>query len=225
MLLFIDSANIEDIKEAIEYLPIDGVSTNPNSITKENKDFPALLEEIREVIGNERELFIQTLTSKAEDMVEEAKYLYEGTHGPGNLVVKIPVTEEGIKAIKILKEERISTMATAVYTPLQALIAAKAGASYISLDTHSGNGVNAFKEVIRMIDNHSFNCKVVASNFKNVQQVYQSCLNDAHGISVTPKIMRTFLSYPATEAHYNFLIGDWEKVYGKKSVINANARV
>ncbi len=222
MLLFIDSANIGDIQDIIDYFPIDGVSTNPKSITEQNKDFTVLLEEIRGAIGNEKELFVQTLTSKAEDIVEEAKYLYETTPRPGKLVVKIPVTGEGIKAIKILKEERICTMATAVYTPIQALIAAKAGASYISLDTHSGHGLNQFKEIVQMVEKHKFNCKIVASSLKNVQQVYQAILNGAHGVSVNPEIIRNLISYAATEANYSFFIGDWEKVYGSKSVINTD---
>ncbi|SFD66635.1 fructose-6-phosphate aldolase 2 [Bacillus sp. OV194] len=122
----IDSANIEKIKKLNDYIPIDGVTTNPSIIVKEEKPFLPLLKEIKDVIGNDKELFIQALGEKAEEIVEEAYYINNVL--TGNILVKVPVTAEGIKAIKILKGEGIRTLATTVFTPLSAFVAAKAGA-------------------------------------------------------------------------------------------------
>ncbi|MFK2825984.1 fructose-6-phosphate aldolase [Bacillus sp. B190/17] len=222
MLLVIDSANVEEIKELVEYYPVDGVTTNPSIIVKEKKGFVELLGEIREAIGNERELFVQTLTFKAEEMVEEAKHIRETVQG--NVVIKIPVTHEGIKAIKALKAEGIRTMATTIYTPLQGYLAAKAGASYVTpyvnrIDNLAGNGVNVVKEMIQMLEKHQLNSQVLAASFKNVQQVHDVCLYGVHGVTAAPAIIKDFLAHPATEANVKVFSEDWQKAYGEKSVI------
>ncbi|OAH56295.1 fructose-6-phosphate aldolase [Domibacillus aminovorans] len=225
MLLVIDSANVEEIRELIDYYPIDGVTTNPSIIVKEKTDFLPLLKEISEVIGNERELFVQTLTFKTEDIIKEAKYIRETV--PGNVVVKIPVTNEGIKAIKTLKEIGIRTLGTTVYTPLQAYVAAKAGASYVApyvnrIDNLTGNGVNVVKEITQLLEKHHYNCQVLAASFKNVQQVHNVCLDGAHGVTAAPDIIKGFLTHPATEANVQSFSDDWQKAYGEKSVVNTD---
>lgn len=225
MQLIIDSANVNDIRELVEYYPIDGVTTNPNLIVKEKRDFLQLLEEIREVIGCNRELFVQTLAVNAEEIVKEAKYIRENILD--KLVIKIPVTKEGFKAIKSLNEAGVKTMATSIYTPLQGYLAAKAGASYITpyvnrIENLEGNGVNVVKEIVQIIEKHHFNSKVIAANFKNVQQVHDVCLIGVHGVTVPPDILRLFSSHRATEANVKVFIEDWQKLYGEESIINMN---
>lgn len=227
MFLAIDSANVNDIREIIEYYPIDGVTTNPSIIARENKDFWELIEEIRETIGYEKEIFIQTLSINADDIVNEANYIRESTLARGKVIVKIPATKEGIKAIETLEEVGIRTMATAVYTPLQGYLAAKVGASFITpyvnrIDNLTGNGLNVVKELVQIIDKHSFNSKVLAASFKNPQQVQNVCLDGVHGVTVSPNIIREFLSHSATEANIKDFSEDWCKVYGENSVLNTN---
>lgn len=218
----IDSANVEDIRELVEYFPIDGVTTNPSIIVKEKKDFLHLLREIREVIGNDRELYVQTLAFKAKEIIEEAKYIIEKV--PGKVVVKIPATIEGIKAIKTLKTLGIRTMATTIYTPLQGYVAAKAGASYVTpyvnrIDNLAGDGIQVVKELTQIVDKHKFNCQILAASFKNVQQVHNVCVNGAHGVTLAPDIIKNFLSHPSTEANVSMFNDDWYKEYGVKSLI------
>ncbi|MED1472776.1 transaldolase family protein [Bacillus salipaludis] len=227
MLLVIDSANVKDIREIIKYFPIDGVTTNPSIIAKENKNFWELIEEIRETIGYEKEIFIQTLSINEGDIVKEANFIRENTPGPGRVIVKVPVTKEGIKAIETLNDRGIRTMATAVYTPLQGYLAAKVGATFITpyinrIDNLTGNGVNVAKEIVQIIDKHNFKSKVLAASFKNAQQVQNVCLEGVHGVTVSPDIIREFLLHPATEANVKDFSKDWHKVYGENNVINTN---
>lgn len=223
MLLIIDSANINDIRELVEYYPIDGVTTNPSLIVKEKRDLFPLLEEIREVIGCNRELFVQTLAVTAEEIVKEAKYIRE--HIIDKLVIKIPASPEGIKAIKELKKSGVRTLATTIYTPMQGYLAAKAGASYVApyvnrIDNLEGNGVRVVNELVQIIDKHQLNSKVLAASFKNVQHVHEVCLNGVHGVTVAPDIIRDFLSHPATEANVKAFTEQWQKAYGENTITN-----
>lgn len=225
MQLIIDSANLDDIRDLVDYYPIDGVTTNPSIIVKEKKNFLPLLEEIREIIGCNRELFVQTLADHAEEIVKEAKYIRENILD--KLVIKVPVTKEGIKAIKALSEAGVRTMATTIYTPLQGYIAAKAGAAYITpyvnrIEKLEGNAVNVVKEIVQIIEKHHFNSKVLAASFKNVQQVHDVCLVGAHGVTIPPDILRLCFSHRATEANVKGFMEDWQKEYGEKSIVDTN---
>lgn len=220
MLLVIDSANIENIKKLIEFFPIDGVTTNPTIITKENKPFLPLIKEIRSIVGEETMLFVQVLKEKAEDMVEEALYIKKEIGG--NLYVKVPVTAEGIKAIKQLKEQDIKTLATTIYTPMQAFIAAKAGTDFVApyvnrIDNLSGNGVQVVKEIVDIFEKHRLSCRVLAASFKNTQQVQQVCLEGAHGVTAGPDVIQSLLSHPSTESNVQEFINDWKLSYGETS--------
>lgn len=220
MQLVIDSANLDQIKKLNEYFPIDGVTTNPSIIVKEQKPFLPLLKEIRNIIGEEKELFVQAIADKAEDIVQEAHHMNKVL--TGNIVVKIPVTAEGIKAIKILKEEGIRTLATTVYTPMSAFMAAKAGADYVApyvnrIDNLTGNGVNVVSEITRIFSEHNLSCKVLAASFKNVQQLHQVCLAGAHGITAAPELIEAMIENPSVDANVKQFKADWVNQYGQES--------
>ena len=220
MQLVIDSANLEKIKKLNEYFPIDGVTTNPTIIVKEKKPFLPLLREIRSIIGDEKELFVQAIADKAEDIVQEAYHMNKVL--TGNIIVKIPVTAEGIKAIKILKEEGIRTLATTVYTPMSAFMAAKAGADYVApyvnrIDNLTGNGVNVVSEITRIFREHNLSCKVLAASFKNVQQLHQVCLAGAHGITAAPELIEAMIENPSVDANVKQFKADWINQYGQES--------
>lgn len=221
MQLVIDSANIEKIKYLQEYFPIDGVTTNPTIIVKEKKPFLPLLQEIRDIIGNEKELFVQTVGSHAEELVKEAQFINKEL--PGNIIVKVPVTTEGIKAIKLLKEQGIRTLATTVYTPMSAYVAAKAGAEYVApyvnrIDNLTGNGIQVVKDIVTIFKEHELSCKVLGASFKNVQQMQQVCLAGAEGITAAPELIEAMLTIPSVDANVQQFKDDWLTLYGKDTI-------
>ncbi|WP_024615724.1 fructose-6-phosphate aldolase [Clostridium sp. Ade.TY] len=218
MIYMLDTANIADIKRACDLYPITGVTTNPTIISKENKKFLRLLKDIREIIDKDTMLHVQVLGKTSEEMIKEAKYLNK-TIG-GNIYIKIPVTKEGIKAIKILSKEGINITATAIFTAQQALMAAVSGAKFVApyvnrIDNISGNGVQVVKDIIDEIKLYNLDCKVLAASFKNVQQVHELSKYGVHSVTVNPEIMDKMIEHPLTDWSVDQFINDWEKIYGK----------
>jgi fructose-6-phosphate aldolase 2 len=226
MRLYIDSAKVEKIAHLNEYYPIAGVTTNPTIIVKENRPYLQLLKEIREVIGGEKELFIQAIGDSAEEMAEEAKFIQRQLSG--NVVVKIPVTEEGIKAIKLLTSDKIPTLATTIYTSTQALIAAMAGAKYVApyvnrIDNLTGNGVKVVSEISQFFSSYQLSTEIVAASFKNIQQVHDVCLAGAQSVTVGTDLIEKFLSFPVTLQDVNAFKSEWQKMYGKEKTNLVNS--
>lgn len=218
MIYMLDTANLNAIRKAFDIYPITGVTTNPTIISKENRDFIGLLKKIREIIGEDTMLHAQVIGKSAEDMIKEAKYLNE-TIG-GNFYVKIPVTKEGIKAIRVLSKEGINITATAIFTAQQALMAAVSGAKFVApyvnrIDNISGNGVEVVKDILEELKLYNLDCKVLAASFKNVQQVQDLSKNGVHSVTVNPDIMDKMLEHPLTDWSVDQFINDWEKVYGE----------
>jgi fructose-6-phosphate aldolase 2 len=219
MRLYIDSANIEQIRHLNEYYPVAGVTTNPSIIVKENRPHLEILKDIREVIGDEKELFVQLLGDSAEEMVQEAKMLKREL--PGNLVVKIPVTEEGLKAIKLLVAENIPTLATTIYTSFQALMAALSGAKYVApyvnrIDNLTGNGVRVVAEIAQLFTTYKLSTEIIAASFKNAQQVHDVCLAGSQKVTVGPELIKKFIAFPATSTDVSAFKMEWQKAYGKE---------
>ncbi|MBN1050798.1 fructose-6-phosphate aldolase [Clostridium botulinum] len=222
MIYILDTANLQEIKRAYEFYPMEGVTTNPSIISKEKEDFIKILKNIREIIGNDSMLHAQVLSLKAEDMIEEAKYIAEQVGG--NIYIKIPVTPEGIKAIKILSKEGYKITATAIFTAQQALIAAKAGAKFVApyvnrIDNISGNGVEVVGEIIKLLEFNNLNTKVLAASFKNVQQVNDVALRGCQSVTVGSDIMDKLIEHPLTELSVKQFINDWKNVYNKITVL------
>ncbi|NFG62373.1 MULTISPECIES: fructose-6-phosphate aldolase [unclassified Clostridium] len=222
MIYILDTANLQEIKRAYEFYPMEGVTTNPSIISKEKEDFIKILKNIREIIGNDSMLHAQVLSLKAEDMIEEAKYIAEQVGG--NIYIKIPVTPDGIKAIKILNKAGYKITATAIFTPQQALIAAKAGAHFVApyvnrIDNISGNGVEVVGEIIKLLEFNSLNTKVLAASFKNVQQVNEVALRGCQSVTVGSDIMDKLIEHPLTELSVKQFINDWENAYNKITVL------
>jgi fructose-6-phosphate aldolase 2 len=159
------------------------------------------------------------LGEKAEDIINEALYLNKEIGG--SLYVKIPVTAEGIEAIKKLKVQKVKTLATTVYTPMQAFLAAKAGAEYVApyvnrIDNLGGNGVQVVAEIIKMFERHRLSCKVLAASFKNVQQVHHVCLEGTHGITAAPDIINGLIIHPSTQLNVKQFRDEWKHFYGEE---------
>ncbi|MCT4509584.1 MAG: fructose-6-phosphate aldolase [Tepidibacter sp.] len=225
MKYFLDTADIKAIARLYELYPISGVTTNPTIISNENRDYLEILRDIRNVIGDESMLHVQTLSTNAETMIKEAEFLKEVIGG--NLYIKIPVIPEGIKAIKILKSKGMKITATAIFTPQQALMAAVAGAHYVApyvnrIDNISCDGFNVVKEIVLLLNNYNLDTKVLAASFKNVQQIHNVALVGGHSITANPDLIDDLLKHPLTDWSVDKFIHDWEKIYGDKKMIMYN---
>lgn len=223
MIYILDTADIEAIKHCNEFYPLAGVTTNPSIISKENTDFWKLVKKIRNIIGEEKMLHVQTVQTKADKIVEEAKLLKKELGG--ELFVKIPIGEEGLKATMELKKLGIGVTMTAIFTPAQALIAAKAGASFVApyvnrLDNIIGDGTEVVAQIVELFDNYNLDCKVLAASFKNAEQVHKCALYGCHSVTVLADIMKTLISHPMTDAAIEGFEKDWKRVYGDKTILD-----
>lgn len=219
MIYMLDTANIEEIKKAINLYPIQAVTTNPSIIAKENRDFFEILKEIREVVGNDITIHAQVIGKTAEEMISEAREIRKNV--AGSLYIKIPATTQGIKAIRILSAENFNLTATAIITPQQALMAATAGAEFLApyvnrIDNICGDGVKVVEDIIRLLEvTGNEKVKVVGASFKSVNQVHQTILAGAKAITVNLDILEKLVYHPLTEISIENFILDWEKAYNR----------
>lgn len=222
MELILDTANIEDIKDLHTHLCLDGVTTNPSIISKEGKDFENIIKEIDEIVGKDTPIHAQVISKKFEDMMEEALYISKLRE---NMYVKIPVTKEGLRAIKELKKQNIKITATAIFTAHQGFLAAKAGADYVApyvnrIDNISGDGVNVVKDLVNIINSYNLNTKVVAASFKNAQQVLDLMKVGVHSATIPADICRTMMAHPLTDWSVDKFIEDWSNTFGEGTTTN-----
>lgn len=221
MKYLIDSGNLEEIKHGIAFYPIDGVTTNPSLVAKEKTDFVGLIDAIRELIGNDRMLHVQTTAKTAEGIVAEAQQLKERLGDP--FYVKIPIGEEGLKATAMLKQKGIGVTMTAIFTPQQALIAAKAGADFVApyvnrLDNISGDGARVVAEIVELFEIYGLDCQVLAASFKNVEQLHKVALAGAHSSTINVDLLKAAISHPMTDSAVAGFDRDWSAVYGEQTV-------
>lgn len=222
MIYVIDTANIDEIKKAMDLYPVTGVTTNPSIISKENREFLNIMSDIRKVIGKETMLHVQIISEAAEEIIKEAHYLRENIEG--NLYVKIPVTAQGIKAIKQLKKEGFGGItATAIITANQALMAAVAGADFVApyvnrIDNISGDGVTVVKDILQEFKLYDLKTKVLAASFKNVRQISEVSKLGVHSITVPLELLEKTVEHPLTDWSVEQFISDWEKTYKTKKL-------
>lgn len=221
MKLFIDDANIDAIKELIEYYPIDGVTTNPSILTKAKKDPRETLLAIRKAIGNDMIIFAQAVDLSYEGMIQDAHMIMELLGK--NTVVKIPSTPTGFKAIKALRKEGITTCGTVVYTPMQAYLAAKAGASYVApyvnrIDNMGYDGVAIVKQIQDILKTNNMDCEVLAASFKNSQQVLELCEYGVANATCAADVIKAFAKNPAIDAAVDDFVSDFQSLTGKTSM-------
>lgn len=218
MEYIIDSANLTAIKACMEYFPVSGVTTNPTIITREKEELKTLLLAIRDCIGDARALHVQVTSDFAEGMVQEAVALKK-LLGP-NFYVKIPVTKEGIKAIRLVKEKGIQVTATAIFNQTQALMAAVAGADYVApyinkIDSIACCSANVVAEIVTLFEAHGLNTKVLAASFRNAEQVHQVALAGGHAVTMRPEMFMELIGHPFTDIAVENFATDWAALYGK----------
>ena len=213
MKFFIDTANPGEIRKAYDMGVIDGVTTNPTLISKENRDFNSLIQEICGII-KDLPISLEVVSLKAEGMIEEARNLAKFGD---NVVVKIPMTVEGLKAIKVLGSERIKTNTTLVFSPTQALLAAKAGTTYVSpfigrLDDISQTGMDLIEQIVTIFENYDFDSQVIVASIRNPSHVLEAALIGAHVATIPYKVIEQLVQHPLTDIGIERFLADWKKV-------------
>lgn len=217
MKLCIDHADVNAIRRIYEYYPIDGVSTNPTILAKSGREPYEVLKEIREIIGDDGELFVQVVADTAEGMVEDAYRIIKETGK--NTLVKIPCVPEGFKAMKQLKKVGIRFIGTAIYTPMQAFIAAKCGAEYVApyvnrIDNMGFDGVQVSKDIHDIMVNNNLDCGLLAASFKNSQQVLELAKYGVKAATVAPDVIDGMFKNPAIDAAVVQFNKDFEGLVG-----------
>lgn len=223
MIYILDTADLAAIKHCNEFYPLSGVTTNPSIIAKEKGDFWQILKEIRSVIGNDKMLHVQTVQTTAKKMVEEAKLIKDKIGG--DIYIKIPIGEEGLKAVPMIKNLGIGVTMTAIFTPAQALMAAKAGADFVApyvnrLDNILGDGTNVVAEIVQQFEIYGLDCKVLAASFKNAEQVHRCALCGCHSVTVSADVLKSLITHPMTDAAVEGFERDWKGVYGDKTILD-----
>ena len=199
MKLFIDTANVDDIRKANDLGVICGVTTNPSLIAKEGKDFKSVIKEITSIVDGP--ISAEVVAPDAEGMVKEARELAK-IHQ--NIVIKIPITEEGLKAVKVLSAEGIHTNVTLIFSSTQALLAARAGATYVSpfigrLDDISDNGVSLIDDIAAIFEIHGIETEIIAASIRGPQDVTDAAKHGAHIATVPFKVIMQMLKHPLTD--------------------------
>jgi len=215
MKFFIDTANLEEIKEAASIGVLDGVTTNPTLLSREEGHPTEILKQICEIVDGP--ISGEVVALDWQGMVREGKELAK-IHD--NIVVKIPSTQEGLKAVKALKSEEINTNVTLVFTPIQALLAARAGASFISpfvgrLDDITSPGMESIVNIMKIFRNYQIQTEVIVASIRNPVHVLHSALIGAHIATIPFKVITQLIKHPLTDKGIESFLKDWEKVKSK----------
>ncbi|HOS59524.1 MAG TPA: fructose-6-phosphate aldolase, partial [Syntrophorhabdaceae bacterium] len=199
MKFFIDTANIDEIKKGIEMGLVDGVTTNPSLLSKEKRDPQAIIKEILSIV--EGPVSLEVVSTNSKEMIEESRKL--ASLGQ-NAVIKIPMTEEGVKAVKTLSGEGIKTNVTLIFQPIQALIAAKAGASYVSpfigrLDDISQRGMGIIEDIATIFTNYGFEAEIIVASIRNPIHVLDAALIGADIATIPFNVLSQLIRHPLTD--------------------------
>lgn len=217
MKFFIDTANVEDIKKANDMGVICGVTTNPSLIAKEGKNFNDVIKEITSIVDGPISGEVKATTIKAEDMIAEAREIAK-IHK--NMVVKIPMTVEGLKAVKILSKEGIKTNVTLIFSANQALLAARAGATYVSpflgrLDDISTDGLELIRTIADIFATHDIDTEIISASVRHPIHVTECALAGADIATVPYSVIEQMTKHPLTEQGIEKFKKDYEAVFGK----------
>jgi transaldolase len=216
MKFFIDTANVEEIKKAWDLGVIDGVTTNPSLISKEGREPVTLLKEICSIVNGP--VSAEAVSMTADEMIKEAESLSK-IHE--NIVIKIPMIEEGLRAVKRLSVMGIKTNVTLIFSPSQALLAAKAGATYVSpfvgrLDDISHFGMEIVSDIIEIYENYMFDTEVIVASVRNPLHVVKAAKMGAHIATIPYSVIIQLIRHPLTDIGIERFLKDWEKVPKKK---------
>ncbi len=211
MKFFIDTANIGEIRKGLEMGLVDGVTTNPSLLAKEKKDPEETIKEILSAVPGP--VSLEVLSTDSRGMIEEARRL---SSLGGNAVVKIPMTEEGMKAVKVLSGEKIRTNVTLIFQPLQALLAAKAGAAYVSpfigrLDDISQRGMEIVEQIVTIFENYGYDSEIIVASVRHPLHVLEGALAGADIATVPYGVLLQLMKHPLTDVGLQKFLEDWER--------------
>jgi len=212
MKLFLDTANLQEIREVASWGILDGVTTNPTLCSKENVPFEKLIKEICSLVSGP--VSVECVSTRVEDIVPEAQRLSKLA---SNVAIKIPITVEGLKATKILSAEGIKINMTLVFSPSQALLAAKAGATFVSpfigrLDDISHHGMALVEQIVTILDNYNLETGVIVASIRHPGHVVEAALLGAHIATVPYSVMEKLVKHPLTDIGIEKFMQDWKKV-------------
>jgi transaldolase len=212
MKFFIDTANVQEIRDAASLGILDGVTTNPSLVAKEGKDFHSVLREIVSIVNGP--ISAEVVATDKEEMLVEGRELAQ-IHP--NIVVKVPVTMSGLQACKALRTEGINVNVTLCFSPSQALLAAKAGASYISpfvgrLDDISHDGMELIAQIRTIYDNYGFETEILAASLRHPRHVVESALAGADVVTMPFKVVTQLMKHPLTDIGLKNFMADWKKL-------------
>ena len=212
MKIFIDTANIDEIKKVNEFGILDGVTTNPSLIAKEGRDFKEIIREISEIVDGP--ISAEAVSIEKDGMIKEARDLSKIDE---NVVIKIPMTEEGLKAVNVLAKDGIRTNVTLIFTPSQALLASKAGASFVSpfvgrLDDIGEFGMGIVEDIVDIFNNYNFSTEVIVASIRNPHHVNQAALMSAHIATIPFKVISAMFKHNLTDIGIERFLKDWEGV-------------
>ncbi|MBE5107686.1 fructose-6-phosphate aldolase [Bacillus thuringiensis] len=215
MKFFIDTANINEIKEANALGVLAGVTTNPSLVAKEGVDFHERIREICSVV--EGPVSAEVISLEADKMIEEGKELAKIAP---NVVVKVPMTTEGLKAVKAFSDLGIRTNVTLVFSAVQALLAARAGATYVSpflgrLDDIGHNGMDLIRQIAEIFAIHGIETEIIAASVRHSVHVTDAALNGAHIATIPANVIASLVKHPLTDQGIEKFLADWEKTQGK----------
>ena len=215
MKIFLDTANIDEIKEGESWGIVDGVTTNPSLIAKEKRDFKQVVKEICDIVDGP--ISAEVISEDSEGMISEARELVK-IHK--NIVIKIPMTVEGLKAVSILSKEGIKTNVTLIFSPNQALLAAKAGATYVSpflgrLDDVGSQGMDLVRTIVEIFFNYDYDTEVIAASIRHPLHVVDAALAGAHIATIPMKVLQQMVKHPLTDKGIESFMNDWKGAFGK----------
>lgn len=217
MIYMADTADIEALKSLYEFFPLEGVTTNPTILKQSGQTLSTAVEEIKKIVGDGM-IHIQVMSEKAEDIVREAKEYKTYFDLGDNYYTKIPVTPQGYKAMRILKDAGINVTATAIFTQQQALVAAKSGADFVApyvsrLDNISSHGIDVVADIAQNIIEYKLDTKVLAASFKTVDQIYRVSMKRAHSATISPELLMQLIKHPMTDISVKTFLEDGTGLY------------
>lgn len=212
MKFFIDTANVEAIRKAHERGMVDGVTTNPSLVAKEGRDFRTVVDEIASFVKGP--ISLEVVSEDAEGMLKEARELNTWID---NAAIKIPMTWEGLKAVKVCADEGIQTNVTLVFSPNQAILAAKAGATYVSpfigrLDDIGQDGMGIIEAIVQIYQNYGIETEIIVASIRHPVHVYEAALLGADIATIPPAVLDKMVNHPLTDIGIKKFLDDWKKV-------------
>lgn len=222
MEYLIDSANLDDIANYGSWFPYCGITCNPTIIRKEGRiDFFSHLEKIKTLIGEKKQLHVQVVSATSDGMIKEAHRLAEKIGA--DVYVKIPVTEEGLQAIRILKKENFNITATAIYSAIQGFLAIGCGADYLApyynrIESNNGDPEQVIGSFYKMIAKENSRTKILAASFKNSAQVVKAILAGAHAVTLSSELLKTLITSPVIDDAVQNFQNDWKSIFGEKLI-------